>query len=155
MQYDEIKKLIDLFETTDLNEMELTVGEDSLRLSRGTENGAAIVVPAPTAVSQPVAVPVSAPAAPVAVEKEEKPSVQKEGTLVEAPIVGTFYASAAPDKPPYVSVGDVVAEGDTLCIIEAMKFMNEVPSPKSGTIQEILMQDGEFVEYGQPLFRIV
>ena len=79
---------------------------------------------------------------------------QPEGEVVTAPIVGTFYAKPAQDKDPCVKVGDIVAEGDTLCIIEAMKFMNEVPSTVSGTIKEVLVQDGDFVEFGQPLFRI-
>ena len=79
---------------------------------------------------------------------------QEEGSVVTAPIVGTFYAKPAQDKDPFVKVGDTVAEGDTLCIIEAMKFMNEVPSTVGGTIKEVLVQDGDFVEFGQPLFRI-
>ncbi len=155
MQYEEIKELIELFENTDLNELEVKMEDTSVRMSRGT--GTATVAEIPVA---PVAVPVAAapsavePAAPAA-QAAQAPASSGEGTLVTAPIVGTFYAGSAPDKPPYVKVGDTIAEGDTLCIIEAMKFMNEVPCEKGGTVAEILAQDGDFVEFGQPLFRIV
>lgn len=155
MQYEEIKELIELFENTDLNELEVKMEDTSVRMSRGT--GTSTVAEIPVA---PVAVPVAAapsavePAAPAA-QAAQAPASSGEGTLVTAPIVGTFYAGSAPDKPPYVKVGDTIAEGDTLCIIEAMKFMNEVPCEKGGTVAEILAQDGDFVEFGQPLFRIV
>lgn len=155
MQYEEIKELIELFENTDLNELEVKMEDASVRMSRGT--GTATVAEIPVA---PVAVPVAAapsaaePAAPAA-PAAQAPTSSGEGTLVTAPIVGTFYAGSAPAQPPYVKVGDTIAEGDTLCIIEAMKFMNEVPCEKGGTVAEILAQDGDFVEFGQPLFRIV
>ena len=151
--------------------MELTLDNVSLRLNRGKALPA-MTAPAynmpPMGMVQPgqmtsalqqtvsTEVPAEAQSQP---EEKESPSadsaVPSGGTVVKAPIVGTFYASAAPDKPAYVKVGDTVAEGDTLCIIEAMKFMNEVPSEVSGTIAEIYVKDGEFVEYGQELFRIV
>ena len=76
------------------------------------------------------------------------------GRFIKAPIVGTFYQSSAPDKPPFVKVGDTIAKGDVVCIIEAMKFMNEVNSEESGKIAEVLVNDGDFVEFGQPLFRV-
>lgn len=82
-------------------------------------------------------------------------AAEAEGTVITAPLVGTFYSSPAPDQPPFVKVGDIVAEGDVVCIIEAMKFMNEVNSEVSGKVAEILVKDGELVEYGQPLIRIV
>ena len=84
----------------------------------------------------------------------EKERVSADDKLVTAPIVGTYYQSQAPDKPPFVKVGDTVAKGDVVCIIEAMKFMNEVVSEVSGKIVEVLVEDGEFVEFGQPLFRV-
>ena len=84
----------------------------------------------------------------------EKESMSADDKLVTAPIVGTYYQSQAPDKPPFVKVGDTVAKGDVVCIIEAMKFMNEVVSEVSGKIVEVLVEDGEFVEFGQPLFRV-
>lgn len=166
MRYEEIKQLIDLFEETDLAEMELTRENDGLRLVRGN---------AGKTVSQPAAAQPEIPDTPslsdlqdivASVQNgareamaggtpaESVSDVQPEGEVVTAPIVGTFYAKPAQDKDPFVKVGDTVAEGDTLCIIEAMKFMNEVPSTVSGTIKEVLVQDGDFVEFGQPLFRI-
>lgn len=154
MQYEEIKELIELFESTDLTELEVKMEDTSVRMNRGA--GTTTVAEIPVA---PVAVPVAAapPAGEAAAKtvEEKTPMPSGEGTLVTAPIVGTFYAGSAPDKPPYVKVGDTIAEGDTLCIIEAMKFMNEVPCEKGGTVTEILVQDGDFVEFGQPLFRIV
>ena len=96
-------------------------------------------------------------AAPAPAEPAPEPAGREEdaGTkVIKAPIVGTFYQSSAPDKPPFVKVGDTVSEGDVVCIIEAMKFMNEVNSEVNGTITEILVKDGEFVEYGQELFRV-
>lgn len=158
MRYEDVKELISIFEKTDLNDMELSLDNLSLRLSRGTSQAVQTqpVQTVQAVQTQPVQQPVAAPETPAAAEAEAVGGEEeKEGTLVKAPIVGTFYASAAPDKPPYVKAGDTVAEGDTLCIIEAMKFMNEVPSEVSGTVAEVLVKDGEFVEYGQPLFRIV
>lgn len=165
MHYEQVKELIDIFEKTDLNDMELTIDNVSLRLNRSASMAPAYTVPTvgvmPQGQSAVQSVPVTAVEQPAAqVQESETKEVAaspaaKEGTLVKAPIVGTFYASSAPDKPPYVKVGDSIAQGDTLCIIEAMKFMNEVPSEIGGTIAEILVQDGEFVEFGQPLFRIV
>lgn len=168
MQYRDIKELIEIFEKTDLNDLELTMGDVSLRLNRS----AVTVVPSPMPgmavvpqsqmAAQPVTAEQTVAAGDTAEEQETggMPSAsvepgQAEGTYIKAPIVGTFYAGSAPDKPPYVKVGDTVAEGDTLCIIEAMKFMNEVPSEIGGTVAEIMVQDGDFVEFGQPLFRIV
>lgn len=166
MQYQEIKDLIELFEKTDLNDLELNIDNVSLRLNRNAATVPSYGMPAMGMIAQTKAVPQQVPDEPSAapaggqVTEEAGPAAEEpvqsgEGSLLKAPIVGTFYASSAPDKPPYVKVGDTVAEGDTLCIIEAMKFMNEVPSEKGGTIAEILVQDGDFVEFGQPLFRIV
>ncbi len=174
MQYEEVKELIAIFEKTDLNDMELTIDNVSIRLNRGKAMPAAMgVSPAynmpavgvmPQA-SAPAPAPVQSGVSSTSVAEQPKEEVKSEeeavasqttgGTIIKAPIVGTFYASAAPDKPAYVKVGDAIAEGDTLCIIEAMKFMNEVPSEVSGTIAEIFVKDGEFVEFGQELFRVV
>lgn len=173
MQYEEVKELIAIFEKTDLNDMELTLDNVSLRLNRGKAMPAAVGmtpaynVPAVGMMQQgQITAPVqpgvpTEPSTDQQIKEEKKTesvaaqSQSAEGTIVKAPIVGTFYASSAPDKPAYVQAGDTVKEGDTLCIIEAMKFMNEVPSEVSGTVAEILVEDGEFVEYGQELFRIV
>lgn len=168
MQYQEIKDLIELFEKTDLNDLELTIDNVSLRLNRNAATVPSYAVPAMGMMPQAKVMPQSAaekqpePPAEATVSQEKEmtapvaaPEQQEEGNFIKAPIVGTFYASSAPDKPPYVKVGDTVAEGDTLCIIEAMKFMNEVPSEIGGKIAEILVKDGDFVEFGQPLFRII
>lgn len=164
MQYQEIKDLIELFEKTDLNDLELTIDNVSLRLNRnaatvpsmGVMPQARVMPPVVTAEPSIASVEVRVPeeANPPSESIAETPAQDQEGELVKAPIVGTFYAGSAPDQPPYVKVGDTVAEGDTLCIIEAMKFMNEVPSEMGGTISEVLVRDGDFVEFGQPLFRI-
>lgn len=165
MRYEEIKQLIDLFEKTDLAEMELTRENDGLRLVRGNGGKAASQQVLPVQPEIPEAPSLSdlqdivasvQNGAREAMAGGSAPAVeaQEEGSVVTAPIVGTFYAKPAQDKDPFVKVGDTVAEGDTLCIIEAMKFMNEVPSTVGGTIKEVLVQDGDFVEFGQPLFRI-
>lgn len=163
MNYSEVKELMSLFEGSDLREMDLSMDNVSVRFSRNTGS----------AVAAPVAVPVAGNACemPAASGVQESTvgqengsgegsgqnagSAQPEGVYVKSPIVGTFYASSAPDKPPYVKAGDHVNVGDVLCIIEAMKFMNEVPSDVGGTVAEVLVQDGDFVEYGQNLFRVV
>jgi acetyl-CoA carboxylase biotin carboxyl carrier protein len=163
MHYDEIKQLIDLFEQTDLTEMELTRENTGLRLVRNISGNGVVQTVAPAGAVpslselEDIVATVQNGAKEAMAQNSASPAapVEEKGTVITAPIVGTFYASAAPDKPPYVKVGDVVGEGDTLCIIEAMKFMNEVPSETGGTVTEILVQDGDFVEFGQPLFRIM
>lgn len=162
MQYNEIKELIEIFEKTDLNDMEVQLDNARVRLNRGPVSpwaGAPVVPQASVAVpqeSEPVRAEMTE--TPAATEKP-KPVVEtvteeKGGKVIKAPIVGTFYQSSAPDEAPFVKVGDTISQGDVVCIIEAMKFMNEVNSEVSGTITEILVQDGEFVEFGQELFRI-
>ncbi len=95
------------------------------------------------------------PFMPAPVEAPEAPQKEKEGTVVASPTVGVFYAAASPESKPFVAVGDRVEKGDTLCIIEAMKLMNEIPAEVSGKIAEVCVGNGQVVEYGQPLFRIV
>lgn len=165
MQYEEVKELIAIFEKTDLNDMEVQLDNARVRLSRG---GAAWVqtsgvIPAQPAApamlsGQPAAqaLPISAATADKTEEVLQEPAgADSLGTkVIKAPIVGTFYQSSAPDEEPFVKVGDAVSEGQVVCIIEAMKFMNEVNSEVSGTITEVLVKDGDFVEYGQELFRV-
>ncbi len=103
----------------------------------------------------PVAAPAPAAGAEALAVSHEQAAPQKEGTLVLSPTVGVFYASPSPDARPFVEVGDQVKKGDTLCIIEAMKLMNEIPSEVDGTVAEICVGNGQVVEYNQPLFRIV
>ncbi len=166
MRYEEVKELIQIFEKTDLNDMEVTLGDARVRLNRGSVSPWAAAPVGPAGMLQmPAPLPAVQNAAPPVAEAE-KPEKQAEavssevteenagGKVIKAPIVGTFYQSSAPDKPPFVQVGDEVAKGDVVCIIEAMKFMNEVNAKVSGTVAEILVKDGEFVEYGQELFRL-
>lgn len=153
MQYDQIKELIQIFEHSDLNNMEVTLGNASVKLGRGMANA---VEESPEAQMVQTAVKVENPvtdAAPTTVvtAKTEPAAGDK---IVTAPIVGTFYRASAPDQPPFVKVGDTIAKGDVVCIIEAMKFMNEVISEVDGTITEILVEDAQFVEFGQELFRV-
>lgn len=158
MQYEQVKELIDIFERTDLNDMEVKLGDASLRLSRG-KSGMAAEEAAPVVITEAVSQAVSADSIPSAKAEASASGVQETVAAtgekaVTAPIVGTFYQASAPDKPPFVKVGDTISKGDVVCIIEAMKFMNEVTSEVDGTITEILVEDGQFVEFGQELFRV-
>ncbi|MCH5267140.1 MAG: acetyl-CoA carboxylase biotin carboxyl carrier protein [Lachnospiraceae bacterium] len=161
MQYEQVKELIDIFERTDLNDMEVRLGDASLRLSRGRGGNSAEETTAPIVVTEAVSQAVSANSKPSANAEASKAvsgvpetAAATGDKAVTAPIVGTFYQASAPDKPPFVKVGDTISKGDVVCIIEAMKFMNEVTSEVSGTITEILVEDGQFVEFGQELFRV-
>ena len=137
MTNQEIKELISCFENSSLQTMKLSTQEFTIEMSRGT--GAAPAVPqAPAAVAVPAAA--SAPA-------------REEGDAVKAPLVGTFYAAPAPDQAPFVAVGDRVKKGQTVCLIEAMKMMSEVPAPCDCVIEAVLKADGELVSFGEPLVR--
>jgi acetyl-CoA carboxylase biotin carboxyl carrier protein len=152
MDIRKVKKLIELLEESNINELEITEGEESVRISRGAP-AQAYAAPAPAPVAQPV--PVAA-AAPAAVAAEPAPaSDEPAGHIVRSPMVGTFYASPAPGAGAFVGVGSAVKVGDVLCIIEAMKMMNQIEADKAGTIGAILVEDGEPIEYDQPLFTIV
>lgn len=166
MEYDQVKELIELFEKTDLHDMEVTLGDATIKLNRSTPVPATVAVPAvppmmaPAVTEMPMLQNVTPAVAPMpSVEPPVSESVQPQessqpGKVIKAPIVGTFYQASAPDQPAFVSVGDTVKAGEVVCIIEAMKFMNEVTSDISGTVTEILVQDGDFVEFGQELFRV-
>ncbi len=150
MDVRKIKKLIELIESSDISELEIIEGEESVRISRNSP--AAEVVATPAVAPPPVATP-AAPAAglsPPAVEEPDHPS----GATIDAPMVGTFYSAASPTSPPFVTVGQKVSVGDTLCIIEAMKMLNQIESDKAGTIKAILVENEQPVEFGQPLFVI-
>jgi acetyl-CoA carboxylase biotin carboxyl carrier protein len=146
MDIRKVKKLIELLDESGIAEIEITEGEDSVRISRYSSNvaPAQMVAPAPVAIAAPA--PVAAAVA--AAEPEE------DGYGVTAPMVGTFYSSASPGSASFVQVGDQVNEGDTLCIVEAMKMMNQIESDVSGTVKSIRAQNGDPVEYGQILFVI-
>ncbi len=148
MDIRKVKKLIELLDESGIAEIEITEGEDSVRISRFAAGAPAVA--APVAVAAPLAT------APVAAEAVAAPvaEVEDEGFLVAAPMVGTFYASSSPGAAPYVQVGDRVNEGDTLCIIEAMKMMNQIEADVSGVVKSIRVQNGEPVEYGQTLIVI-
>jgi acetyl-CoA carboxylase biotin carboxyl carrier protein len=147
MDLRKIKKLIELLEESNIGELEIREGEESVRISR---NGVAPVVTyaAPATAPPPVAV-----AAPPAAEAP-KP-VAPSGHVVRAPMVGTFYRSPSPGSPPFVEKGKHVKVGEVLCIIEAMKMMNQIESDKAGVIEAILAEEGHPVEFDQPLFTIV
>jgi acetyl-CoA carboxylase biotin carboxyl carrier protein len=151
MDIRKIKKLIEMLEESNLGEIEIKEGEESIRISRGY--GAAPVshmTSAGTAI--PMAVPV-APPAPAAAAEPAAPSVPA-GHMVTSPMVGTFYRSPSPNAAAFVEVGSPVKVGDTLCIIEAMKILNTIEADKAGTIKAILKENGQPVEFGEPLFVI-
>jgi acetyl-CoA carboxylase biotin carboxyl carrier protein len=153
MDIRKVKKLIELLDESGIAEIEITEGEESVRISRYAQGAA--VAPAPVAVPAPA--PAAAPvAAPAVVQAEVAPPApaDEDGYVVSAPMVGTFYSSSSPGAAPYVQVGDRINEGDTLCIIEAMKMMNQIEADVSGVIKSIRVQNGEPVEYGQTLFVI-
>ena len=152
MDIRKVKKLIELLEESNINELEITEGEESVRISRGATVVAAPAPAAPAAVAAPAPV-AAAPAAvaPVAPAASE----ELAGHVVRSPMVGTFYGSPAPGSPVFVEPGKAVKVGDVLCIIEAMKMMNQIEADKAGTIGAVLVEDGEPIEYDQPLFTIV
>jgi len=141
-----LKTLIELVETSGIAELEIQEGEERVRITR-----AVAPVPAPTVVPGTVpAVTAPVPGA-VAVAATPGETAEPEGHQVKSPMVGTFYRSATPGAKPFVEVGDSVEVGDTLCIIEAMKLMNEIESDKSGVVKQVLAENGQPVEFGQPL----
>lgn len=149
MDIRKVKKLIELLDESGIAEIEITEGEEAVRISRYAP-GASVVQAAPAAAPIPAAPPAATPAAaPVA-----PAAADEDGFEISAPMVGTFYASSSPGAAPYVQVGDRINEGDTLCIIEAMKMMNQIESDITGVVKSIRVQNGEAVEYGQTLFVI-
>jgi acetyl-CoA carboxylase biotin carboxyl carrier protein len=150
MDLRKLKTLIDLVAESDIAELEVTEGESKVRIvkSSATPHNQ-LVMMQPQAVAQAPAPAVPAPA-PASAPMEIVP----QGHVVKSPMVGTFYRSAAPGAAPFVDVGTTVKEGDTLCIIEAMKLLNEIDADASGVIQQILVENGQPVEFGQPLFII-
>ena len=161
MDIRKIKKLIELLEESSLTEIEIVEGEESVRLSRIGHANAGFVPP-PMQPMQPIQPNVQAAATapavlgPAAVEAagEQKEEPVPEGELVRAPMVGTFYASSSPEAEPFVSLGQQVSEGETMCIIEAMKMFNQIEAEASGTVVAILAESGQPVEFDQPLFVI-
>jgi acetyl-CoA carboxylase biotin carboxyl carrier protein len=152
MDIRKVKKLIELLEQSNINELEINEGDESVRISRG---GTAVTYAAAPAPAPVAAAPAAAPSAPVTPEAATPAEDELAGHAVKSPMVGTFYASPAPGSPAFVSVGQTVAVGDVICIIEAMKMMNQIEADKSGTIGAILVEDGEAVEFDQPIVTIV
>ncbi len=154
MDLRKLKTLIDLVAESDISELEVTEGESKVRIVKSGAPAAQgqVVMMQPQAAQHMPAVAHAAPA-PQAAAPEAAPA-EPTGHVVKSPMVGTFYRSSAPGSPPFVEIGSVVKEGDTLCIIEAMKLLNEIDADASGTIRQILVENGQAVEFGQPLFII-
>ncbi len=151
MDIRKVKKLIELLEESGIDEIEIKEGEESVRISRNQNQGMAMPqqmyapAPAPAAPA-----PAAAPAAPATAPADSGP----DGHKVKSPMVGTFYRASSPEAAPFVEVGQSVKAGDTLCIVEAMKMMNQIEADKSGTVVAILVDNAEPVEFDQPLFVI-
>jgi acetyl-CoA carboxylase biotin carboxyl carrier protein len=158
MDIRKVKKLIEMLEESSLAEIEIKEGEESIRISRASSLAAQAAAahalaahPAPAAVP---AAPASRGAAGAVPSAEAPASPVQLGHTVNSPMVGTFYRAPSPDAKPFVEVGSVVSVGDTLCIIEAMKMMNEIEADKGGVVKAVLKENGQAVEYGEPLFVI-
>ncbi len=148
MDIRKIKKLIELLEDSDVSEIEIVEGEESVRIARasGVTYAAPLVqaqAPVAAAVQAPVSTPLAAPE-----------PLMPPGTIMESPMVGTFYRSSSPTTKSFVEVGQSVNKGDTICIIEAMKIMNQIEAEISGTVRAVLVEDGQPVEFGEPLIVI-
>ena len=149
MDIRKVKKLIELLEESGISELEINEGEESVRISRYSTapppQQVSYAAPAAPAAAAPAAVPAES-----GTEEESLPS----GHVVKSPMVGTFYSSSSPGAKPFVGVGDSVTEGDTVCIVEAMKILNQIEADASGTVKAILVENAQPVEYGQPLMII-
>jgi acetyl-CoA carboxylase biotin carboxyl carrier protein len=153
MDLRKLKTLIDLVSESNVSELEITEAEGKVRIVKGPVGGP-VAVAAPVMVAAPVpAAPAQAPAAAPASPAAAEPAAIS-GHIVKSPMVGTFYTASSPEAKPFVQVGSVVNEGDTICIIEAMKILNEIEADKSGTVMRIMVDNGQAVEYGQSLFII-
>lgn len=151
MDLRKLKTLIDLVQQSGIAELEITEGEEKVRISRG-------VVPTAVPMAQPGTVYMTAPASQAPAEAapaEPAAAPAPETHPIKSPMVGTFYRQSAPDAKPFVEVGQTVKAGETVCIIEAMKLLNEIESDRDGVIKEILVENGQPVEFGQPLFLLV
>ena len=146
MDLRKLKKLIELVEESGIAELEVTEGEEKVKICKSVAHAAPLV-----SMMAPVAMPTAAAST---VTAAAMPAALPEGHTVKAPMVGTFYRAAAPGAKPFVDVGHKVAVGDTLCVIEAMKLMNEIEADFAGTVRSILAENGQPVEYGEPLFVI-
>jgi len=150
MDIRKVKKLIELLEESGIAELEIREGEESVRISRQSKTET------PTMYAAPPTIPIAAPLAAPAVAIEAAPSAEPEisGHVIKSPMVGTFYRAPSPGAKTFVEVGQSVNAGDTLCIVEAMKLLNQIESDKTGVVKSILVENEHPVEYGQPLFVI-
>jgi acetyl-CoA carboxylase biotin carboxyl carrier protein len=148
MDLRKLKKLIDLVQESGIAELEITEGEEKVRIVKG----GAVTFSPPAPAATPAAAATAAPPPAAAPPGAAGPEAGQEGHVVKAPMVGTFYRSPSPDAKPFVEVGHSIKEGQTICIIEAMKLMNEIEADASGVVKAILVENGQPVEYGQPLF---
>lgn len=153
MDIRKVKKLIELLEESGIDELEIKEGEESVRISRHSKQPAY----APQPMYAPAPAPVAAPVAAAAPGAEAAPAAAPKlnGTVARSPMVGTFYRAASPTSGNFVEIGQTVKKGDILCIVEAMKMMNHIEAEASGVIESILVENGQPVEYDQPLFTIV
>ena len=150
MDIRKVKKLIELLEESGIAEIEIKEGEESVRISRSSSSAPAM--PVQYAAAPPIAAPAAAPAADASVSSDAPDIVS--GHQVTSPMVGTYYEAPSPGAAPFTEVGKKVKEGDVLCIIEAMKMLNQIESDKAGTVKAVLVDNGQPVEFGQPLFVI-
>jgi len=150
MDFKEIKELIRVFDKSELNKLKVKEGEFEVAMQKGFEGGTVVTTSAPVAAAPVAAAPVAAPA--VTAETPAPAAASVAGETINSPMVGTFYASPSPEAPAFVKVGDTVKAGQTLCILEAMKIMNEVEAEYDCKIVEILVKDGDPVEYDMPIF---
>ena len=153
MDLRKLKKLIDLVEESGISELELTEGEEKVRISRSVPNSHAVMHHMSHPQQFYAAAPAPAPA-PVAAAPAEAEAAVVEGHVVKSPMVGTFYRAPSPEAKSFVDIGSKVSVGDTICIIEAMKLLNEIEADHGGVIKAILVENGQPVEYGEPLFII-
>ena len=150
MDIRKIKKLIDLIQESDVAEIEIQEGEESVRISRNSSAAAPMVMAAPAMAAPAPAAPVPEPTA----EAAAPTPVNNTNNAVKSPMVGTFYRSSSPEAAPFAEIGQTVAEGDVICIIEAMKMFNQIESDRSGVIKAILVENGHPVEFDEPLIII-
>lgn len=157
MDVKKIKELVGLVESSDIAEIEITEGEESIRISKSTAFPSATTVTAPTTAPAPTTITALSDTSIQTAETTDNNNGSSEipsGHLITSPMVGTFYRSPSPTSPPFVEVGDTVVVGDTLCIIEAMKMLNQIEADKAGTVKAILVENEQPIEFGQPLIVI-
>ncbi|NOY62192.1 MAG: acetyl-CoA carboxylase biotin carboxyl carrier protein [Gammaproteobacteria bacterium] len=149
MDIDKVKQLIEMLDGSELAEIEIHEGDDSIRISRYSQLAPQVVASAPVAYAENTVSPV-----PAAADEAATAAAIPDGHIITAPIIGTFYLAPSPGAKPFVSVGQRVNVGDTLCIVEAMKILNQIDSDKAGVVTAILVENGQPVEYGEPMFAI-